>query len=208
MSWVDKVLKRVSNAIIPQYFNDTSDDWEPVKGSDGAINTKLIGSILANDVDNADTPTAITAAQDDSGKAVLRVVDAAPWGYDILSQSIRQRVPEWQKIDGLSISNTTVNAGATLLIGDSAGVNLNRYEKILIELRSTTLNITSHINVVYRTETGAQNLMNEENAVVMPLSSSVVGQTKVVELKGRLVRLSLVNSSASNNVYFVNVYGR
>ena len=44
MSWVDKVLKRVSNAIIPQYFNDTSDDWEPVKGSDGAINTKLIGS--------------------------------------------------------------------------------------------------------------------------------------------------------------------
>lgn len=36
MGWVDKALKRVGNMIMPQFFNDTLDDFEVQKGENGA----------------------------------------------------------------------------------------------------------------------------------------------------------------------------
>ena len=49
MSWTTKALKKVLGQIAPQYFYDANDDWEPVKGEGGAINTRLMGSNVGYD---------------------------------------------------------------------------------------------------------------------------------------------------------------
>ena len=47
MAWYTKALQKVLGQIAPQYFSDANDDWEPVKGEGGAINTRLTGSNAA-----------------------------------------------------------------------------------------------------------------------------------------------------------------
>ena len=54
MGWTTKALQKVLGQIAPQYFSDANDDWEPVKGENGAINTQLLGSIAEYTWDASD----------------------------------------------------------------------------------------------------------------------------------------------------------
>ena len=97
-----------------------------------AGDVQLTGSILANDIDNVDTPTAITALQDGDGKAVLRVVDAAPY---IVSIS-RYTTPTHTEV------NVTTASGALL------AANTNRKYVLIINNSHTEIFIAFGVAAV------------------------------------------------------------
>ncbi len=48
---------------------------------------QVTSSILANNIDDEDNPAPISCVEDDEGKAVMRVADAAPFAYDPITDS-------------------------------------------------------------------------------------------------------------------------
>ena len=70
MTWATTALKTALGKIVPQYWNTTAADWEPVEGSDGAIKTQVTGSILGKDTTSG-LPVELASEERSDGANIL-----------------------------------------------------------------------------------------------------------------------------------------
>ena len=89
----------------------------------GNVDATLIGSILAKDIVSGN-PVELSSLEDDDGKNVLRVVDAAPFAYDGVNDELKIQ----GEVDIVDIGVMTVDVvAAALSVSAGATVTLREF---------------------------------------------------------------------------------
>lgn len=145
----------------------------------------------------------LTAVKDNDGKAALRIIDAAPYGYDSESDSIRTVNSPMEVIAGLS-KEQNLAQGASF---ETDIVSVVDYQDIFIMADAKSTNSPLDIQVNYYMSETSANKIKVDEVVKEEGSGSYRGAVGSIKPQSPFVSLSVINKSDGNRTINLQAHG-
>lgn len=144
----------------------------------------------------------LTAVRDNDGKSALRIVDAAPYGFDSENDSLRTVKPQVDEIKELSTTNTlTTNS-----VFETGVINVGNINELIVSVdggqTSTPLELLANYYLSDRTT-----LVKSEILIVEEGSPNYHGTAINFKPNGAFFSLSIKNKASTNRTFKIETFG-
>lgn len=159
-------------------------------------------SLIAKDYNNSANDVPLTAVLDNENKAALRVIDAAPYGYDPESESIRMSAASLYQLSGLSKSQTLV-ANAEL---STDVIFVSNLRHLFIGVDAGVVSSPLEIKVNYY----LSDMLTKVKTIVLEDDSGSAdrrGTSIKYDVESAFVSITIKNKSASSRTVKLETYG-
>lgn len=171
----------------------------PSRNTDDTVDS----SLMAKDYNNSANDVSLTAVLDNENKAALRVIDAAPWGYDADSDSLRSVRSPVEFISALS-SSQSLAANATF---ETVVFDTSAFTDMYILLNTGAVNSPVEVTVNYFMSDAGGTKIKRVKVVEEVGSPEYSGASATFKPTTPFVSLTVTNKATDSRTVNLQVLG-